>query len=85
MFLSSADFLKINTFEKFFQEHHQCQTVWIQIRPDVLLGLIWVQTVCKCYQQMALQGIMLKKLKNHVFVGLILKYFVSAFLDFWSI
>ena len=28
-----------------------CQTVYIQIRPDVLLGLIWVQTVCKGYQQ----------------------------------
>ena len=28
------------------------QTVWIQIRPDVLLGLIWIQTVCKSYQQM---------------------------------
>ena len=24
-----------------------CQTVWIQIRPDILLDLIWVQTVCK--------------------------------------
>ena len=24
-----------------------CQTVWIQIRPDILSGLIWVQTVCK--------------------------------------
>ena len=30
----------------------QCQTVWIQIRPDILLGLIWVQTICKGYQQM---------------------------------
>ena len=29
----------------------ECQTVWIQIRPDVLSGLIWVQTVCKGYQQ----------------------------------
>ena len=29
-----------------------CQTVWIQIRPDILSGLIWVQTVCKGYQQM---------------------------------
>ena len=28
----------------------ECQTFWIKIRPDVLLGLIWVQTVCKCYQ-----------------------------------
>ena len=26
--------------------------VWIQIRTDNLLVLIWVQTVCKCYQQM---------------------------------
>ena len=35
----------------FFQEYHpESQTVWIQIRPDVLLGLIWVQTVCKGYQ-----------------------------------
>ena len=25
-------------------------TVWIKIRPDNLSGLIWVQTVCKCYQ-----------------------------------
>ena len=29
----------------------ECQTVWIQIRPDVLLGLIWVQTVLG-YQHM---------------------------------
>ena len=28
-----------------------CQTVWIQIRPDILSGLIWVQTVCRGYQQ----------------------------------
>ena len=26
----------------------KCQTDWIQIRPDILSGLIWVQTVCKC-------------------------------------
>ena len=30
----------------------ECQTVWIQIRNDILLVLIWVQTVCKGYQQM---------------------------------
>ena len=39
-------FFKMNFFEKFFQEYHQCQTAWIQIRPDILSGLIWVQTVC---------------------------------------
>ena len=46
--------VKINFFEKLFQEYHHCQTVWIQIRLDFLLGPIWVQTVCKCYQQMTL-------------------------------
>ena len=30
----------------------ECQTIWIQIRHNVLSGLIWVQTVCKGYQQM---------------------------------
>ena len=31
---------------------NQCKTVWIQIRPDILFGLIWLQIVCKGYQQM---------------------------------
>ena len=29
----------------------ECQTVWIQIRPDVMSDLLWVQIVCKDYQQ----------------------------------
>ena len=29
----------------------ECQIVWIQIRPDVLTVLIWVQTACEDYQQ----------------------------------
>ena len=32
----------------------ECQTDWTQIRPDILSGLIWVQTVCKGYLQMTL-------------------------------
>ena len=32
----------------------ECQTVWIQIRHDILSGLIWVQSVCKDYQQTTL-------------------------------
>ena len=28
----------------------ECQTDWTQIRPDIMLGLIWVQSVCKGYQ-----------------------------------
>ena len=55
LFLSSADFFfRINFSEKFFQEYDQSQTVWIKIRPDVLSGLIWVQTVFKSYQQTTL-------------------------------
>ena len=34
----------------------ECQTVRIQIRPDILSGLICIQTVCKGYQQTALIG-----------------------------
>ena len=35
----------------FFQYHPAgCQTAWIQIGPDILSGLICVQTVCKGYQ-----------------------------------
>ena len=30
----------------------QCQKNWIQIRPDILLGLICVKLVCKRYEQM---------------------------------
>ena len=26
------------------------QTVWIQIRPDIMSGLVWVQIICKGYQ-----------------------------------
>ena len=29
----------------------ECQTFWIQISTDILSVLIWVQTVCKEYQQ----------------------------------
>ena len=25
----------------------ECQTVWVQIKTDILLVFIWVQTVCK--------------------------------------
>ena len=32
------------------------QTHWIQIRPDILSGLIWVQPVCKGYEQTTLVG-----------------------------
>ena len=40
------------TFSKyFFLNSFMCHTEWIQIKPHILSGLIWVQTSCKCDQQ----------------------------------
>ena len=45
---------KIKLFKIFFSgTPSEYQTVWIQSRPDLLSGLIWVQTVCKSYRQTA--------------------------------
>ena len=45
-------FKKNQLFQKFLTGTlSECQTVWIQIRTNLLSGLIWVQTVCKGYQQ----------------------------------
>ena len=45
-------FFKIIFFKKFFQDNYQSvKLFWIQIRTDVLSVLIWVQAVCKGYQQ----------------------------------
>ena len=45
----------------------ECRTVWIQIRPDILSGLIWVLAVCRGYQQNTLAD---KELKLMVLTGL---------------
>ena len=51
-FLSSADFFQNRLFRIVLSGiPSECQIVWIQIRPDILSGLIWVQTVYKSYQQ----------------------------------
>ena len=56
-FLLSADVFQNNLFQKILSGiSAECQTVWIQIRPDESSGLIWVWTVCKGYQQTALAG-----------------------------
>ena len=56
-FLLSADFFQNQLFRKILSRiPSECQIVWIQIRPDILSGLIWVQTVCKGYQQTTLGG-----------------------------
>ena len=46
-FLSSADFFQNQLFRKILSGiPSECQTDWTQIRPDILSGLILVQTVC---------------------------------------
>ena len=50
-FLSSADFFQNRLLKKLFQEYYQSVK---QLRSRS--GLIWVQTVCKGYQQKTLGG-----------------------------
>ena len=57
LFISKSFFFSENYFKNAItisekQFVNQCKTVWIQIRPDILFGLIWLQFVCKGYQQM---------------------------------
>ena len=56
-FLCLLIFFQNKLFRKIFSGiPSECQTNWIQIRPDILSGLIWVQSVCKGYQQTTLGG-----------------------------
>ena len=61
LFLSSADFFQNDLFRKILSGiQSECQSDWIQVRPNILSGLIWFQTVCKGYQQTTLGGKELK-------------------------
>ena len=52
MLLSSADlFFKTNFFKKLFQEHYKSVKQFGSRSTDILSVMIWVQTVCKGYQQ----------------------------------
>ena len=64
MFLSSADFFPKSTVSKnsFRNTIRVSNSLDLDqarhfVRPDILSGLIWVQTVCKVYQPMTLVGI----------------------------
>ena len=78
--LSPNDFFKVNLFKIFFQEYHQCQKIWIQIRQDVLSGLIWVQAVCKSYQQITPAGKGLISAKTYFTIFFLLIFFLLFFL-----
>ena len=52
LFCLRLTFFKINIFKKNLSRTiSECQTVWIHIRTEILPVLIWVQAVCKGYQQ----------------------------------
>ena len=56
-FLSSVDLFQNNPISKNSFRNtlpSECQTVWIQISPNILSGLLCVQTVCKGYQRTTL-------------------------------
>ena len=56
-FLSSADFFQNQIFQKHLSGiPSDYQTNWIQIRPHIMSGLVWVQSVCKDYEQTTLVG-----------------------------
>ena len=58
--LGALDYLlfpNIDAFKSLFQEIHQnVKQLLVQIWPDDWSGLIWVQTVCKGFQQTTLAG-----------------------------
>ena len=69
LFLSSADLFQNELFLKILSViPSDFQTVWIQIRPNFLLGLILVQTVCRSYQQTTL---LVKELINGVIENIV--------------
>ena len=77
---SSADFFKNLLFQKTISGIPSvCENIWIQIRPDVMSRLIWVQTVCKGYQQMILEG---KELIYPLLPGIIISQPKSDFQQF---
>ena len=60
----------------------ECQTVYIQIRPDVLSGLIWVQTDCNRYQQTTLADTVLTRIDCICFEPKL--HLLSTFLQKWD-
>ena len=57
LFCGLPIFFKVNILERILLGIQSiCQNSFDPIRPDILSGLIWVQTACKGYQQTALVG-----------------------------
>ena len=68
-------FFKINFFQKKISGTlSECQMVCIQIRTDILSVLIWVQTVCKGYQQTTKVTASKERVKFHIPSELFVEY-----------
>ena len=71
----SADFFQNHLFQKTLSGiPSECQAVWMQIRPHILWGLIWVQTVWKCYQQTTSAS------KQRIRVGVVFRKFPQLYI-----
>ena len=81
LFLSSADFISKSTFFPKLSPRisSECQTVWIQIRYNVLPALKWIQTVCRGYQETTLAG---RFVVNHQMTQCISKILDIVILNF---
>ena len=75
-------FFSSKVFENFFQIPSVSNSLDPQIRPNISSGLIWVQTVCKSYQQTALVGEELLRVKPDVSLLLLWNLFVHKFILF---
>ena len=83
----SADFFQ-NELSQFLlgTTLSECQTVWIQIRADILSVLIWVQTVFKGYQQTSEVAVSKERVncsKCHIFdIFMAVSFLVEAMIYF---
>ena len=69
-------FFKVNFFKEFSSgTQSKCLTVWIQIRTDDLSGLIWVQTVCKGYQQKTKAATSKERVRTQLVCSRLLTFF----------
>ena len=78
LLLSSTDFLQnLSVSKNVSGTLSECQTVWIKIRTDILLVLIWIQTVCHGKQQTVKVATSKEKV-NHI--PLIFKFHICSYI-----
>ena len=61
----------------------QIEIVCLLIRPNIMSGLIWVQTVCKNYQQSTLKGKEVTEILIKSFIIIMIKI-ANGFLTYYS-